>query len=435
VRASLAVVVMLVACLVLSTPALAQYPLGTVSAVTTETCPSTLGGAATDWVTNTSGGTDIATTCYHATVSCPQLPDLGITYGVATPSTTSSGTIVFIRGSGGTITLPGNVNKEVPFDMFHDGYQTIQAGWDDWWQLTGWTDSGSFKVAACREATFLNYMYTAYYQTNTNNSSTAGMCVHAQSAAAGALALSMTYYGAGDFIDKAVFISGPQYGNLVQGCVPNQPLQSVCTPTGKKYPNGCSVAAGSFSEYPNYYTGSASNIGRELGDNPPCDDTNHTYTSGDITTLTDTSLVDGLSDASYSFPQTAVAAYECDDDIYFNNPTSLQGWYWLSQLSTPAQTANTCNYGKSRTPNPTACMIMNRVYGCTEVEQPSTGFICQGGNCPVCTGTPPNISCTCGGKTCSASQTPNFAMRNVVETDYKDALNGCIARHGTASRN
>ena len=422
-------VLLLLMCLGLSAPALAQYPLGTVSGVATETCPTTLGGNPTDWVTQTSGGTDIVTTCYHATISCPQLPDLGITYGVATPTTPSNGTIVFIRGSGGTITLPGNVKKELPFDLYHDSYQTIQAGWDDWWQLTGWPNSGSFKVAACREATFLNFMYTNYYLLNTSNTSTAGMCVHAQSAAAGALGLAMTYYGADSYIDKAVFVSGPQYGDLVKGCVPNNPQESVCAPVNGKVPNGCNAFAGSFSEYPDYHTGSASNISRELGQNPPCDDSSHTYTSGDITTLTDTSLLDGLSDANYTYPKTAVAAYECDDDLVFNNPTSLQGWYWLSQMSQPSQTATTCNYSKSRTPSSKACLVVNRVYGCTEVEEPSTGFICQGSSCPVCTGTPPNITCTCGGKTCNSNSTPNYAMRNVAEADYQDPLNGCIKRH------
>jgi hypothetical protein len=426
------VLAVVVLCIIFSAPALAQYPLGSVSAVTSETCPTTLGGAAADWVTTTSGGPTLATTCYHATVSCPQLPDLGITYGIATPSTASNGTIIFIRGSGGTITLPGNISKEVPYDMFHDGYQSVQAAWDSTWQMTGWVDSGSFKVAACREATFFNFIYTTYYQT-TNNTDTAGMCVHAQSAAAGALALSLTYYGTGSFIDKAVFVSGPQYGNLVQGCVPNQPEQTVCEPNSEGHvPNGCNIFAGTFSEYPDYHTGSATNIGKELGDNPPCDDTSYTYNSAAITTLTDTSLLDGLSDATYSYPQTAVAAYECDDDIYFNNPTSLQGWFWLSQLSTPTQTANTCNYAPSKTPNPSACMIMNRVWGCTQVEQPSTGYICQGSTCPVCTGTPPNISCTCGGQACSDTKTPAYAMRNVVENDYENAVNGCIARHGQA---
>lgn len=424
------VVVLLLLCCGLSVPARAQLPLGTVSAVTTETCPATLGGNPADWVTQTSGGTDIQTVCYHAVVSCPQLPDLGITYGIATPTTPSNGTVVFIRGAGGTITLPGNLHKEIPFDLYHASYQTIQAAWDDWWQVTGWSGSGSFKVAACREATYLNFMYTNYYLTDTNNTATAGMCVHAQSASAGALALSMTFYGAGDFIDKAIYVSGPEYSNLVQGCVPNSPPASICTQPNGKTANGCNTFAGSWSESPNYHNGSASNIGNQLGDNPPCDDPNHTYTASDITTLTDTSLLDGLSDASYTYPKTAIAAYECDDDTYFDNPTSLQGWYWLSQLSSPTQVAGGCNYSMSKTPHPSACLVVNRVFGCTSVELAATGYICQGSSCPVCSGNPPNVSCTCGGQTCSSTGvTSKYAMRNVAEKDYENALNGCIKRH------
>lgn len=87
------------------------------------------------------------------------------------------------------------------------------------------------------------------------------MCVHAQNASAGALALSMTFYGAGDFIDKAIYVSGPKYSNLVQGCVPNSPSASICSQPNGKTANGCNIYQGRWSESPDYHAGSASNIG------------------------------------------------------------------------------------------------------------------------------------------------------------------------------
>ena len=155
----------------LSVTSSAQYALGTVSGAAVETCPTVLGGHATDWVTQTSNGTDIVTTCYHATISCPQTADLGVTYGIATPTAASNGMLVFVPSKFGEFTLPGNFKGEIPFDMYHANYQTIQFAFDNWWQLTG-ESVGSLKVAGCRVATILNFFYTTYFLTN-NNTSTA----------------------------------------------------------------------------------------------------------------------------------------------------------------------------------------------------------------------------------------------------------------------
>lgn len=203
----------------LSTSAVAQYTLGTVSGAVTETCPTILNGQPADWVTQTNDGTVPVTVCYHATVSCPETADLGVTYGVATPAGPSNGMMAFVPSKFGTFTLPGNYKSEIPYDLYHDNFQTVQFAFDSEWQITG-TGTGSIKVAACRVATILNYFYATFFLTNTNNTATAGMCAHSLSGGAGGLGFAMTYYGAGSFLDKAAFVSGPQYGNLVEGCVP-----------------------------------------------------------------------------------------------------------------------------------------------------------------------------------------------------------------------
>src|SRR6267154_2343100 len=214
----------------------AQLPLGTVNGVISQTCPATVNAAPAGWVTATSGGSDLQALCYRATVSCPNMPDLGVTYGVASPVGTSKDTVAFVSASGGTITLPGNFKNEVPFDLFHFGFQTVQFAWDTQWQ--DGSTSGSLKTAACRVATCLNYVNTQYYQINPSNGPTAGMCAHSQSGGASGLAFSLTFYGASSFIDKAVFVSGPHYSDMVQGCsIPNAPPVNICSSQdGVTYP-------------------------------------------------------------------------------------------------------------------------------------------------------------------------------------------------------
>jgi hypothetical protein len=404
----------------------AQLPTGTVSAVTAEACPSSLNGQAAGWVTKTSGGTDVQAVCYHATVSCPNMPDLGITYGVAAPAGTLKGTVVFVPSKGGMNTLSGNLQGEAPFDLFHAGYQTVQFGLDSWWQLG--SSAGSLKIAACRVATFVSYVNSRYYQENPNNSPTAGMCAHSQSGGAGGLAFSMTYYGVSSFLDKVVFVSGPQYADLGKGCaVPNAPPVSICASQNGMHPMGCNSVSGSWSEPPVYVGGAATNLGREINNNPPCNDDGHKYTASDLANLTATSIVDRASDASYNYPQSAVAAWQCDDDSYWQNPTDVQGWVYLSQLSNPKQVAPNCDYSANNTRFPNACLAVNRVYGCPTSELAASGYVCVGNTCPVCTGEPPS-NCTCGGVPCQ-NATPSYAMPTYRDADYEDPLNGCIKRH------
>jgi hypothetical protein len=423
----LAIVAVIAAWITFPPSAHAQYALGSVSSIVNETCPAALGGHASDWVTQTNGGTDIQTACYHATIICPQTTDLGVTYGVATPTTPSNGTIVFVPAKFGINTLPGNYIGEIPWDLYHDSYQTIQFAFDSQWQLTG-TSTASLKVAACRVATILNFLYTSFYLANTNNSPTAGMCAHSQSGGAGGLGFALTYYGVGSFLDKAGFVSGPEYGNLVNGCTtPIHPPTNICPAPNGVYAMGCNTVAGSWQDRPNYQQGSAQNLSVELDDNPPCYDKTYTYTSSSKHTLAATSVVDNGTDGTFTYPQTAVSAYLCDDDSIWKNPSEAQGWAYYSQF-TNSSVPETCNYTGSNSSTPNSCLMVNRVYGCTTVEEAATGFMCVGANCPVCTGTPP--SCTCGGVACDQHKTPTYAMRVNAEADYEDPVNGCISRHG-----
>src|SRR5258708_36957551 len=104
----------LVAPLVCFTAA-AQFLLGPVNGVISQTCPATVNAAPAGWVTATSGGSDLQALCYRATASCPNMPDLGVTYGEASPVGTSKGTGALCRATGGTTRTPGKLQKAGPF--------------------------------------------------------------------------------------------------------------------------------------------------------------------------------------------------------------------------------------------------------------------------------------------------------------------------------
>jgi len=390
--------------------------LGTVSAVTQVTCPA----EATNygWVSEKPNGSPV-TICYTANVSCPNVPDLGITYGVATPSGTSNGTAIFVSPKGGTQPVGGNLANNMPYELYHANYQTIQMAWDSDWR-DGATGGGYFKSAACRPATMLSYFNTTYYQTAVN-APTAGSCAVSFSGGAAALGYSLTYYGA-SFLDKAIFVSGPHYSNLIDGCVPSAAPVSVCPSSdGVTYPMGCNTMAETWTE-PGQYTGGAANeLGQQIGDNPPCNVKSHVYTATDEANLTADSLVDQAPDSSFNYPQTAISAYECDDDVNWGNPSETQAWLYFAQIANPTQVAGGCSY--QNTAQPAACLAVNRVYGCQSTEAAYSGYVCVGNTCPVCTGNPP--SCTCAGVACSGS----YAEPAILLADFEDPVNGCIKRH------
>ena len=394
----------------------AQLPLGTVNGVAQVACPTELYNYG--WVSDTNNGPPVAT-CYTATVSCANMPDLGVTWGVATPAGPSNGTVMFMSPKGGTQPVGGNLTKDLPFELYHANYQTIQMQWVTDWR-SGATGEGYFKAAACREATMMNYFNTTYYKTNLNTA-TAGSCAVGFSGGAAGLGFSLAYYGA-DYLDKATFVSGPHYGNLIDGCVPSSPPITLCPSSdGVNYPMGCETIAGSWTEAPQYTGPAARTLSTQIGNKPKCDVANHVYTKGEENELLADSLVDQKSDSSFTYPQTAVAAFLCDDDQTWGNPTEVQGWIYLSQIANPNQVAAGCSY--SNTADPTACLSIKRVFGCKSEEAAYSGFVCNGSTCPVCTGNPP--VCTCGGATCTST----YQEPTALLAEFQDPVNGCIKRH------
>ncbi|MGH9431121.1 MAG: hypothetical protein ACRD3T_06225 [Terriglobia bacterium] len=170
--------------------------------------------------------------CYSGTVlGCPYAEDLGITYGYEPPPTGVKliGTIVLLPGAGGQIAASADENKYAG-DYANAGYEVVELAWDsDWEDATNGMGPPPYayniEAAACRPATFLNYVFTK----STLLYSTGGRCTQGLSAGSGAVAYALAWYAAGAYLDKVELLSGPVFSDIDQGCeVPAAPNVTVC---------------------------------------------------------------------------------------------------------------------------------------------------------------------------------------------------------------
>lgn len=300
----------LAACLaVIPAPAQrAPLPLGTVSGVTQlASCPS---------------GFLSGMTCYQAQVNCPDTENLGFTYGFEDPGGTSSGTIVLLEGGGGTNASGGESYAE---EYLENGFRVVQLAWDSAWELANTTPSTSIKTAACRPATFLSFVFQ-------NVHSGGGMCAQGDSGGSGAVAYSLAWYGAANFLDKVELLSGPVFGDIEQGCiVPNAPTSIVC-PAGQLGCNG--------SPWPDSpaYVGGANILIDGWTDDPTCNG-GQTTSQASNQRWKAMSIVDGTDDPSFSYPQTAMAGWLCSNVDTVQNNSAAEGEFFYEQFTSFRQTA------------------------------------------------------------------------------------------------
>jgi hypothetical protein len=265
----------------------APLPLGTISGVSMlSSCP-----------TYSQSNFNSGTTCYTATVSCPNTVDLMFTYGEI--GSGGSGTIVIFNGGGGN-KGPGGTN--FVSDYVGDGFKVVQVVWNTPWELTASGSGVSIKTAGCRPATFLNYVRQNIY-------TTAGMCAQGTSAGSGAIGYALAEYGAGSYLDNVELLSGPVFGDIEKGCVvPNTPTVTVC-PKSQTYCN--TGTEGGWPDPPQYIGGDITAINNWSGINA-CNGSS-TTSSADNTAWKQMSIVDGLSDSTLSYPNTAMAGWLCSN--------------------------------------------------------------------------------------------------------------------------
>ncbi len=271
--------------------------------------------------------------CQTGTVTCSNISstiaNLSLNFAYMNPATIQpplvpqvKGLIVLHGGGGGT----SPESFELADAYFKAGYEVVQLAWSDDWEMTSdpFTGPANIQQAACRPATFFNYVFTTLFPNVLSANSQAGMCALGDSAGSAAVAYSLAYYGAGSYLDNVELLSGPVLSNIEQGCQVNSsggfdsPV-TVCGQTnyqGGQY--GCALGTGgsTWTLGPEYVSGAQTAVGKWTNDNS-CAGSGAT-TSGSNTAWLNQSIVDQSSGGAgqgavptFNYPYTAMSAWLC----------------------------------------------------------------------------------------------------------------------------
>ena len=179
-------------------------------------------------------------TCYSATITgCANVDNINFIYGYLPPSgAPPQGVITYFDGGDGTSAVTAEPLKDMLSYYAGQNYGVVEIAWGTAWEHT---TNANIQNAACRPATFLNYVYNNIYlpiTTGNNGNPNAGMCAQGFSAGSTAITYSLAYYGALNQLDAVELISGPVLSDIEQGCeVPQIGSIDICEygmPTGHR---------------------------------------------------------------------------------------------------------------------------------------------------------------------------------------------------------
>jgi hypothetical protein len=170
-------------------------------------------------------GAPAGATCRQVTVAnCPGIANEPLDAIVAMRPETGArrGTVVHFSGGGGTGYQGGGSQQ------YEDaGFRAVFVAWLTDWEQT--TTSG-IKVAACRPATVLKWIFDE--PTLHAGSRTLGFCGEGFSGGSGQLAYALAHYGLGDYLDYVNELSGPPFARIDLGCDGDAPATAmVCGDT------------------------------------------------------------------------------------------------------------------------------------------------------------------------------------------------------------
>lgn len=265
-------------------------PLGKVKVLGPTSCP-----------VGAPGGAE----CKSITVSCPNLPDLPATLGVAKPTTASIGTIVLHAAGPGTSFL----DSGFPDTYLGDGFNVVQVAW-----ASDWADAGGagVKSAACRPATVFQYAFQVVH----GSSKLTGFCGQGISGGGAALGYSLAHYGLSEEFDYVVIAAGPGVSRMDYGCDP--PLYA-----GQPR-NLCPLLV----DAPFAYSPGAAARTDGWENTTTCGDANPS--PGDISIWTRDSLVS--AGANYTYPKTAMSWFFCVTPSSLNESTG-QGTFLIDRVT------------------------------------------------------------------------------------------------------
>ena len=308
--------------------------------------------------------------CFTATVGCTGTADIGVSVLTTNPTGTVKGTIFLHGGAGGEDFYDVTSGNTSYLQSYLDaGFRVVQVAWDSNWEDTG-LDTKSVKSAACRPATLLKYVYDTVHG---GPSGAGAMCAQGHSGGSGALAYILAQYHGGSYLDKVMLTSGPVFSDIEQGCMrPKAPAVTIC-PAAQF---GC--VGDSWQADPQLPTNRA-----YWTSDSTCEGKESTTSSASNTAWKAMSIVDGLSDSTFTYPQTAVSGYLCGNGL---GPAQAQGGLFYQNFTSSSQTA---------------AFSLYRVDGCADAEDIDDGFLSAGPN---------------------AGQ-PTFTVT------VDDMIDGCVQRH------
>jgi hypothetical protein len=176
-------------------------------------------------------------TCTALTVSCPKLADLDVTLAVSEPTSPVSGTIYLHDNVGGAAFMDAGF---VAAYLSH-GLRVVQIKWQTDWQ----TSDVGVKHAACRFATLLSWTFANVHRSDR----TKGFCAQSWGGGSGGLALALTHYGAGDFVDAVTITAGPPFARIDVGCDPSSAPLYVCPEIPSASPSYSDGVLGHISQW------------------------------------------------------------------------------------------------------------------------------------------------------------------------------------------
>lgn len=361
----------------------AQMSLGSVTAITgPQACP-----AGRNFIPQ------VGNNCYQATLNCSNNDPLPFWYGIAAPSGTPKGTIVHFTGDGGGSASDGLSQSLLLESFVANEYQVVQIAWGqaaavDWeyTNVSGGSNPSSILNAACRPATFLNWVRNGAYPNVGQGiwGRNGGMCAWGHSAGSGALAYALAWYNAGaasastwgyGYLDKALFTSGPVFSNIAQGChVGSNGLNGqytlICVDTGQAGCVGWRLGQdppGASLEYTNGYKSEVNNwsgaTGPACANNMPNQATTYDSQWFQMSVLYN----GGTQQPSFNYTNTAISAWLCETvnpGVQVNNAASQGQLYW-------AQFTSTSQAGNS--------LSVNAVTGCPSTEDVLDGTVAETG--------------------------------------------------------